>query len=186
MDTTPIYRFPYPECDPPLVKDASQIVQVRDLAVAVDTVVEDVADRGDLAIVAPQTVRISQSVAVASTLNTVVPVWNSVQFNPYLMLDGSNIIRPNETGWWQVGGYVNADSAAAIAAQIRFTLDGDPVTSWSDESAVYVAQLQLPYLSVMLRINAGQALNMEVHHSTGGAPSWTHRAFMWAWKVIAA
>lgn len=36
MDRTQYRNYPYPECDPPLVKDASDIAQLRDLALAID------------------------------------------------------------------------------------------------------------------------------------------------------
>lgn len=37
MKTTTNRGYPYPECSPPLVKDASDIEQMRDLALAIDT-----------------------------------------------------------------------------------------------------------------------------------------------------
>lgn len=37
MQTTDNRGYPYPECNPPLVKDASDIEQMRDLALAIDT-----------------------------------------------------------------------------------------------------------------------------------------------------
>lgn len=37
MDETSPLRLPYPECDPPLTKDAADIQQVQTLALAVDT-----------------------------------------------------------------------------------------------------------------------------------------------------
>lgn len=187
MKTTDTYGFPYPECDPPLVKDASQIVQLRNLAFAVDTATEQVADEADLAIVRPQTVRVSQSVAVASTANLVTPVFNSVQFNPYaLTFDANGAPIADETGWWLVGTYAIAVCATPINAQVRFTINGSAATSWSDEAAVFQANTQYPYASTMLYVSEGQTMNLEVMHDTGGSPSWTSRAFFWALKVIAA
>lgn len=36
MDTTDLRGYPFPQCQPPLVKDASDIAQLRDLALAID------------------------------------------------------------------------------------------------------------------------------------------------------
>ena len=39
MDQTDCLGLPFPECDPPLTKDASDIAQFRDLAEATDAAV---------------------------------------------------------------------------------------------------------------------------------------------------
>lgn len=44
MDRTQYRNYPFPECDPPRVKDASDIAQLRDLALAIDA---DAAGRSD-------------------------------------------------------------------------------------------------------------------------------------------
>lgn len=53
MDQTTPFQLPYPQCDPPLVKDAADIAHLRDLAVAVDTVVEELAVQADDILVTP-------------------------------------------------------------------------------------------------------------------------------------
>lgn len=53
MKETFNYGFPYPECNPPLTKDISDIEQFRDLALAVDAEVERIATLADDTIVNP-------------------------------------------------------------------------------------------------------------------------------------
>lgn len=47
------FGFPYPQCDPPLTKDGSDIADLRDLAIAVDTRMEAMAVQADDLLVSP-------------------------------------------------------------------------------------------------------------------------------------
>lgn len=67
MKTTANRGYPHPECDPPLVKDASDIEQMRDLALAIDADAEAVETRLEDFLERPDAARMSWSG------NTVVP-----------------------------------------------------------------------------------------------------------------
>lgn len=68
--------FPYPECNPPLVKDAADIADLRDLAVAVDTLVEDLATRADDILLSPDA-----GVLINTGSQSADPLANLIAFN---------------------------------------------------------------------------------------------------------
>lgn len=81
MDQTVPFGFPYPQCDPPLTKDAADIAQLRDLAIAVDAVVEDLAVEADDLLISPDAAVMGNS----GTQNTTVPeegiVFNFLEYD---------------------------------------------------------------------------------------------------------
>lgn len=192
MKATENYSFPYPECDPPLVKDSSQITQLRNLAVAIDAEVERVDNLADNVLNHPPAARVVTAAAsIATTDNLVVPVFDQTVFvnnwNGFVSpIVAGGIIIP-ETAWWMIGAHASADSASAIRAHVRITVDGVAASSWGNPGSPYSGIFQLAALGMTpLKINENSILRMEIKHDLGGSPAWNYRPHLWAVKLVTA
>lgn len=189
MKVTDDYDLPYPECDPPLVKDASQIVQLKLLADEIDEDVERIDELLLDALVQPSSARLTTSALTTATTDTLVtPTLNLTLFErnwgPTAAQSGGGLYIP-ETAWWMVGAHASADSASAIRALVRVTVDGVAASSWGNPGAPYSTIFQLPALGMLpLQINAGSILNMQIKHDLAGAPAWNYRPHLWAQKLV--
>lgn len=67
VSITPNRGYPFPECDPPLVKDASDISQLRDLAEAIDADATAVETRIEEYLEKPDAIRLSWAGNVTGT-----------------------------------------------------------------------------------------------------------------------
>lgn len=190
MKATENRDFPYPECDPPLVKDASQIVQMKLLAEAIDLEVQALDDELDDVLVQPASARLTTTALTTATTETLVtPTLDLTLFErnwgPTAAEQGGGLYIP-ETAWWMVGAHASVDSAAAIRALVRVTVDGLAASSWGNPGAPYSTIFQLPALGMLpLQINAGSILNMQIKHDLAGAPAWNYRPHLWAQKLVA-
>lgn len=190
MKETPIYDFPYPECNPPLVKDSSQIVQVRNLADAIDTEVERIVTGAEDNLITPPNARMSIAVLpVATTANLVSPVFDTVVFTVNwggATGDGLGIliIKP---GWYMVGCHAVVSSAtAAVLPMVRITINGSPASSWSAVGGNYgVGNGRLVALSgVPLLLATDDSVRMEIKHTAAGSPAWDYRPHLWAVRLL--
>lgn len=188
MNVTDTYGLPYPECDPPLVKDASQIAQMQSLALAIDTEVERIDDLLTDTLVQPAGARlITAALTNATTETLVTPVLDSTVFAVnwgVTVQSGGGLYIP-ETAWWMVGAHASADSASAIRVLVRVTVDGVAASSWGNPGAPYSTIFQLPALGMLpLQINAGSILNLQIKHDLAGSPAWNYRPHLWAQKLV--
>lgn len=189
MKATEFYQFPYPECDPPLVKDSSQISQMAQLAEAIDAEVERIITLAEDVLTTPASARVITSAAVATTDVQVMPFFNSVVFNnsnwPSPLGPGNGNLSVPEDGWYMVGAHAATDSATAMQVNIRLTRNGLPASSWSNPGAPYSTIFQLPALgTVPMQLNTDDSLNIELRHNAAGGTAWNYRPHLWAWKLI--
>lgn len=190
MDVTDNRGYPYPECDPPLVKDASDIANLRDLAVAVDADVQGVFDLGSDVIARPDACRMGMSAIVASTAASVVPVQNFLNFDttanlPDPMGDTVNgWINIREVGWYEIGTFGIFTSATFLGLRSRFLFDGAPATTWSPQADIAASNNQISQLSVVNYV-ARPNTTLQAEFRIGAAsPSYTYVARIWAQQVI--
>jgi len=189
------YAFPYPECDPPLVKDASQIAQFADLARAVDEQVQDVIDDATDRLIRPPAARLAVfTLPVATTDNLVVPFFDVAVFQlnwginslPDLVSGGMYINKP---GWYMSGCHALVSSpTAAVLPMVRLTVNGIPASSWSKMAGNYgVLNGRLAALSaVPLSLSEGDIVRMEIKHLAAGSPAWDYRPHLWAVRMVDA
>ena len=124
-DRTPNRGYPFPECSPPLIKDASDIADLRDLAVAVDNDANIIDDRIVDLIEKPDSARISFAgvlpcLGSSGTSETVqlIPYDTITYDNTGTSTDLSSFaLRVSERGWY------------LIATQLRCTDGGEQVLS---------------------------------------------------------
>lgn len=194
MKATDTYGFPYPECDPPLVKDASQAVQIQNLARAIDSEVTRVVATADDALVRPPNTRVTIAVLpVLSTNNLETPFFDTAVFTVNwgsgtpLSTQGGILVQ--KTGWYLAGCHAYVTSAtAAVKPMVRLTVNGTPASSWSAPAGNYGAgNSRLAALNaVPLFLSEQDVLRMDIKHLAAGAPSWDFRPHMWAVRMIAA
>lgn len=122
MDLTPNRDYPFPQCDPPLVKDAANApVQTRALAEAMDadfTVIDNlIEDTYQL----PTTIlRISSGTSIASGDD--VP-FDVVEYDPQGWANGDTVQAPN--GLWLVTGFAACASGENVQQlAVQFVGDG--------------------------------------------------------------
>lgn len=196
MKETPIYGFPYPECDPPLVKDSSQIAQMSILAKEIDIEVQRVFDEADENLIRPANARLSIAVLpVATTDNLVTPSFDTTVFS--VNWDGPTIppfptvggLLFNKPGWFLIGCHALVSSAtAAVLPMVRLTKNGSPVSSWSAVGGNYgVGNGRLAALSAIpLVVADDDIVRMEIKHTAAGSPAWDYRPHLWAVRLVDA
>ena len=190
MDQTINYGFPYPECDPPLVKDASDIIQLKDLADAVDTEVQTLYDSASQLLVRPDAARMSSPsiTDVASPIQNTSVMYTSMTFDntPGQVMANTTIgaIQFVETGWYMVGHNSIATRnppGGTIPISIRFLKNGAPVNNWSASSSV---DSGLAAQHTVLRFDAGDTLTTEIRMDIV-AINWRYTSRIWALQLMA-
>lgn len=192
MDATPIYGFPYPECDPPLIQDASDIIQMQNLAVAIDAAVEALNQQINDELLVPDACRMQMSAAVATTDQELTAFFDALNFQTA----GSNMsdtanggIRIQEQGWYLVGGYtevsVTAPAATQLALRMAVVRNGVLGSNFHDQGRIVTGDFQYAAASDVLNLSVGDLMQMRLRHGAGGVPTWTYRTRMWALQLLA-
>jgi hypothetical protein len=182
------YALPYPECDPPLRKDAADVIQFAQLATAIDGAVTGLYDQANNVLFAPDTCRMSMTAGVATTGQNVTPFLNSVSFDNTpgaVMADtGNGLIQLVEPGRYWIGGYCLLTSATELSARMRFLFDGAPVTNFQSPSAIYSSPSAYCYANAVLAVDGPTQLQVAIRHSASAALSWTYQARLWAVQML--
>lgn len=190
MKETEVYGFPYPECNPPLVKDSSQIVQMASLALAIDTEVQRVVDEANLELITPPNARATIAVLpVATTDSLVTPAFDLSVFQAggAAIDTGAGGLRVQDAGWYFAGCHALVTSAtAAVLPAVRLTVNGAPASSWSAVGGNYIAlNSRLAALSgVPLVLAANDVIRMEIRHTAAGSPAWDYRPHIWCVRMV--
>lgn len=183
MDATECFGFPYPQCSPPLTKDASDIIHVRNLAEAVDAVVQTYADNITDQLVRPDACRMVNLVAFVSTLTDNVIPMDATSFDnqPGLaMTDVTNGgIRIVTDGWYQVGAWCRSTVATDVQTRIRFLVNGDPATNFQGPGGLAQAGFQDCNGAEVLDLRDGDLINLATRNGAPGT-SVSYVAHMWA------
>lgn len=119
-DRTPNRQYPFPECEPPLVKDRSDIADVRDLAVAVNDDLDSVEDSIEELIERPDSARIAFTGAL-TTSSTAFS--DHVQIVPYDSVTFDNTGTSTDLGSDAL--LVSERGVYLFATQIRCTDGGE-------------------------------------------------------------
>lgn len=134
MDVTENFQLPYPQCSSPLVKDASDINDLRDLAEAVDAVVGEFAQAIDDLVVSPDACRMSIATPVVSSLTDNVMFFDAASFDNTpgsAMTDLVNgAIEIQTDGWYMVGSWIVSSVATDVQNRTRYIVNGTPVTNF--------------------------------------------------------
>ena len=188
MDTTDCLGLPFPECEPPLVKDASDIDQFRDLAFAVDAAVQRFADLVDTTITGPPAVIMDGG---DNQVGQVVDHFTgTLVFDNAGMADTvADVVRIQRDGWYMFGGGVQATLLAASILTLRVDplLNGDPV--WVRQGDAFnasgtgLAPDAVSWCDVQF-LRAGDALTFRTHHQESAAATVAYSFTVWAVMVM--
>lgn len=188
MDQTELRGYPYPQCEPPLTKDASDIAHLRNLAVAVDTDMQNLYDRATDVVVRPDAARMSMTATLADTTNTLYPFFNSESFDTttggYMADTANGIIRLVEPGWYEVGTYIDFTAALFLGARVAFLQNGNVQTSFSTQAEIVASNHQFVHHSVDIFVPVGNDTLSIVCKIGLTTPSYTYVARLWAQQVI--
>lgn len=184
MDQTP-RGYPYPECDPPLTKDASDIAHLFNLAQAVAEDVQAVYDRSDDVLIRPDGCR--RSVTGTITEQQAFPLFTGTTYDTTgtAMSGGTHggILLP-EPGWYAVGAMVRATSTTYLGLRLAFLQNGVRATSFSPVANIVTTNVQNAALSAWVFTETPDAL-LGLHVRNGAAlPNFPYAAALWAQQVV--
>lgn len=187
MDTTECLGLPYPECDPPLTKDASDVIQFKALADATDTAVQDFDDSLTDTLTAPPAAALTGGNNIAGQLvnqfYSVMEFDNAGLFDPDF--DG---IRIQEDGFYMIGGSVRLSGFAPTVTNLRIEplLNGDEFSSRQGPAYANTtpASEDICWCDGGF-FRAGDLINTRTQHTGNPATvaSYTHR--IWIVQVLA-
>lgn len=188
MDETLNRGYPYPQCDPPLTKDASDIAHVRDLAAAIDADVQTVYDNAADIVVRPDAARMGIAPSVADTFGPgdFSPTFNTRTFDTTgtsMTPTAEGVLRLVEPGWYTVGGYGEFTTATFLGLRMCFLQNGVQATSYTQQARVVAGNVQLAFNTGELFVpTGGDALTMRFRIGAA-SPSFTYIARIWAQQI---
>lgn len=182
--------YPYPECDPPLTKDVSDLpAQLKALADAVDADMTAVALQADTELIRPQLARIREAAASPPWASQLVtPNYDAVDFDTHGMFDApNNGLRIQSSGWYYLGTFCIVLIAAAVEinARTRIIRNGQPLTNNSDQARLASATAEDPYVSTTAFLDEGDLIRTQIIHSGPGATAFTTQSRLWAMQLVA-
>lgn len=186
MDVTDCLSLPYPECSPPLVKDAADVAQFRLLAEAVDAEVQRLDDDLTATLTEPSAAAVTGGSNTAGT--EVNQFYGFVEFDNAGLHDATfDGIRIIEDGWYMVGGHVSMTGFSPTATNMRVDplLNGDP---WSSRQGPgYVVQgfaAEWVSWADVGFFREGDLLNTRTAHTGNPATVATYAHRMWILKIL--
>lgn len=187
MKETDCLGLPYPECDPPLTKDLSDIAQFRDLAFAVDDAVQALDDRITDQLLLPDAVIMSGSDGLITGQDHTQFYDGAVFYDNAGMADTvTGGIRVQEDGWYIIGGWVTAAATPSvtfsIGVRVEPVLNGDPFTArqgpgWPTSTEAFA-------WSNTVILQAGDFLTTATHHQDSPALVITYNYRLWAIRIL--
>lgn len=162
MDATDPYELPYPECDPPLTKDSSDIAQMRDLAEAIDAQVTALFNEADDEFISPDAAKIAATGGGTVTPGQIL-TFGTTQFDntPGAVMAEATGIRIRQSGFYFVAGWINTNSSTTDFTRLKLNVVGSGQVLNEGIGFGAGAGNQMTG-SVILPLSAGQKIQMEV------------------------
>lgn len=183
MDVTENYGFPFPECRPPLIKDASDIEQLRDLAEAVDAEATLLEGEFLADLIRPDACRMSGANIVTNAAE-VQPFFGTSTFDNTaggVMTDtAAGDILIQRTGWYFVGGWWNITTNVDLQPRLFFTLNGVITGNSQGPAGLTVATEQYISHESVFRMLAGDRLSSLLRHGGGTGVARTYAPTIYA------
>lgn len=185
MGTTDNYAIPWPECDPPLRKDASDIADYRDLAEAADAAFDVVYDQASDQVFNVDAARMGMSAPVTTTGQNVYPFFNTsiVDIGDNLTDVQNGVIQIREPGRYWCGTHANLVSATAMTGRTRLLINGSPVTNFQSPSIIVTPSNAHCLMNVVISFTTPSTLSSQIRHSASTALSFDYRASIWAFQI---
>lgn len=186
MKETINYGFPYPECEKPFIADASDAIQVRDLAEAIDAQVQAMYDLSSQLLVHPDACRVfSTPVALGTGAITAVIPYDQTNFDNtpgQVMSDNANgVVQIQEDGWYWVSHFVSTQRSGIGGDPWNYSrlwVNGAPGSAWSVIPNNVTVNPAVPFYNSMctevLRLDAGATVASQVWRiGAAGATGWS-------------
>lgn len=124
MKATPNRGYDYPECDPPLVKDKSDIRQVQTLARQIDLDVQSLYDRTTDQFESPDSARVAGLSSASSQSFLATFSSTTYETNPGMGSPDDDSIHILEEGWYFVVGHTFSQDAGDARIMLRIVVNG--------------------------------------------------------------
>lgn len=184
MGTTLNYNIPYPECAPPLRKDASDIADFRDLAMAADTALDGVYDQAFDWVFTPDAVRMTTAASVGPvTGQNVIPFYGSSSIAQGNGMNdiSAGVIRIVEPGRYWIGAYISMTAATMSQTRVRFLINGVPESNFQSPGQVNNTNTATGQACAVLAVTQpNSTLQTQGRHSGTAALSYTYTSRIWA------
>lgn len=184
MDQTADRGYPYPECDPPLTKDASDIAHLFNLAQAVAEDVQGIYDRSDDVLVRPDAAR--RLVTGTITDQNAFPAFTTTTFDSTsgAMTGGAHGgIELVEPGWYMVGAVVQAISTTFLGLRLSFIHQGIQASSFGPQAAIVATNVQnAAHNAWIFTENPNTVVTLWVRNGAA-SPNFAYSAALWANQV---
>ncbi|MYZ35472.1 MULTISPECIES: hypothetical protein [unclassified Streptomyces] len=171
MDTTINRGYPYPECEPPVQKDASDIIQMSQLATAIDSDVQGLSDTIETQMAYPPNAKMFTNAIVTTQSDFSIFYTNTAWSTRTGLADptmtGGFVIQ--EPGWYLATGFVTATTTLQLQMRTRLLVNGVQTGIWQGYSRNTTGiPAQAQQLQVSLFLDAGQFVTTIVRHGFPG------------------
>lgn len=188
MGQTVDWGLPFPECNPPLRKDAGDIAQIRDLAEAVNEDVQGLYDTAYELLVKPPAIRMQ-------TLNTqttgagqiaVRPFYDTLNFQNQTgansMSDTANgVIRVVDPGIYLCGAWFSTVFATNQGMRAKFLKDG--VLAANPHGTSNIITANTAYLSICQTLRFQQPASLSTEMTAQAPTTWAITSRIWAVQI---
>ncbi|MGS2588109.1 hypothetical protein [Streptomyces hebeiensis] len=168
MDQTLNRHYPYPECDPPVQKDASDIIQLAQLATAINDDVQQLSDTIEAQIAYPPSGRMDMTGFATTSSEFVVTYTTSAWTTRAGLTDtGRGGFVVQQPGWYLITGFI---AGPALHMRTRLVVNGTQRGVWQGYSRpVTGIANQAQELKTTIFLDAGDFLTNVVRHATAGS-----------------
>lgn len=170
MDQTINRHYPYPECEPPLQKDAADPIQFMQLAAAINDDVQNLSDTIEDQMAYPPSARMTVTGLTTTSAEFVVGYptasWQTRAGMTDTARGGFAIQQP---GWYLITGFV---SAPALHLRMRLVVNSEQHGVWQGYSRPQTGVAnQVQELKTTIFLDAGDFLTCVVRHASTGSIS---------------
>lgn len=167
MDQTINRRYPYPECDPPLQQDASDIIQLAQLADAINSDVQALSDTIEAQMAYPPSARMTAAFTTPASEIVFDYGITSWETRAGMTSPGLGVFTIQQPGWYLVTGYV---SAPALHMRIRLVVNDEQRGVWQGYSRPQTGVAdQVQELTTTIFLDAGDTLTSVLRHASTGS-----------------
>lgn len=187
MGLTTDWGLPFPECDPPLRKDAGDVAQIRDLAEAVDTDVQSLYDSAYDLLIRPDACRMSVSTTQTSGAGQIAirPFYDVVTFDNTpgaVMTDtAAGVIRIVDPGVYLCGAWFSTVFATNQGMRAKFLKDG--VLAANPHGTSNIITANTAYLSICQTLRFQQPAALSTEMTAQAATTWAITSRIWAVQI---
>lgn len=183
MDKTDCLELTFPECDPPLTKDASDIIQFQTLALETDAAVQALDDVLTDTLLSPDAV-IMVGGTNAAGLDVTHFYASAPVYDPAGMANTTlDLIEIQEDGWYMIGGWVRCTGSGIIGLRVEPLVNGETISSRQGPGFVNFGSESVTWTDAAF-MREGDLLNCMTHHTDNPVTVRTYATQIWALQIL--